>query len=66
MQTDAQRTIAGQGHGEPTARLRPRPSVQTAARSAAGRRLQLFDRRELPDRRAVVAATGRPLARLLR
>jgi CubicO group peptidase (beta-lactamase class C family) len=37
------RTLRGlspeQGHGEPTARLRPRPPVQTAERSAAGRRL---------------------------
>ncbi len=51
-----------QGHGEPTARLR----VQTAERSAAGRRLQLFDRRELPDRRAGRGRYGPALGRLLR
>ena len=37
---------------KPTARLRPRPPVRTAERSAAGRRLRRFDRRELPDWRA--------------
>ncbi len=56
----------GQGHGEPTARLHPGPAVQTAERSAAGRRLQLFDRRELPDRRAGRGRYGPALGRLLR
>ena len=56
----------GQGHGEPAARLRPRSPVQTAARSAAGRRLQLFDRRELPDWRAGRGRHGPAPGRLLR
>ena len=66
MQTDGPNLSPRQGHGEPTARLRPRPPVQTAARSAAGHRLQLFDRRELPDWRAGRGRDGPAPGRLLR